>query len=293
VNKKCLLIPERLWGDLGFLLLVPDSPPDDDGGGDSELVTSSNLEVTSSNLDEVTACQLDESTVSANVSLSGNLVTKKNIVQEKNEESEDQCDNSSSTSLENKIDPLQNQVTEVTGLPESENRPESLKNTSGEVVTNDGGFKVTEGEKEVTSLKDEAEPSLSENSHEPADQPPLAQGMEESAAEDIAKVLADENWCHNKETLAEMRQCWKPEDMNAACKRLTPERHAQIKAWVLELNGQDTQGQEIEEVSSASVEQEPESQEIVVGSVVLWPNSPAHWKAGHRLLWRVLTVRGL
>jgi hypothetical protein len=96
-------------------------------------------------------------------------------------------------------------------------------------------------------------PSLSspnENSHE----------VEESAAEDIARFLADESWCDNKETLAEMRQCWKPGDMNAACKRLTPERHAQIKAWVLELNCENTQGQE-----------------IVVGSKVYWDNCPGHW----------------
>ena len=67
VNKKCLLIPERLWGDLGFLLLVPDSPPDDDGGRDLELVTSGNLEVTSSNLEEVTSSNLDFSRASAAV----------------------------------------------------------------------------------------------------------------------------------------------------------------------------------------------------------------------------------
>jgi hypothetical protein len=244
VNKKCLLIPERLWGDLGFLLLIPDSPPDDDGGGGQELVTSGNLEVTSSNLDKVTSCNSEESTVSAHSSLSGNLVTKKNINEEKKEEREDQWEDSSSTSLENKIDPLQNEVTEVTGLPELKNQPESLVNTSVQAVTSSGESEVTQGVEEVTCLKEESDP-----------------WKEESVIEGIAKVLADESLCNSKETLAEMRQCWKPEDMNAACKRLTPERHARIKKSILELNGQ-----------------EPDSvQEIVVGSRVFWDNSPGHW----------------
>jgi hypothetical protein len=243
VNKKCLLIPERLWGDLGFLLLIPDSPPDDDGGGGQELVTSGNLEVTSSNLDKVTSCKSEESTVSAHSSLSGNLVTKKNIDEEKKEEREEQWEDSSSTSLENKIDPLQNEVTEVTGLPELKNQPESLVNTSVQAVTSSGESEVTQGVEEVTCLKEESDP-----------------WKEESVIEGIAKVLADESLCNSKETLAEMRQCWKPEDMNAACKRLTPERHAQIKAWVLELNCEKTQGQE-----------------IVVGSKVYWDNCPGHW----------------
>jgi hypothetical protein len=148
VNKKCLLIPERLWGDLGFLLLVPDSPPDDDGGGGQELVTSGNGEVTSSNSDEVTTYEPEESTVSAHSSLSGNLVTQKHIEEKKlvssNEMQEPppiQWDKISS-------EPLQNLVTE---LPALVDEPKTVENTEVELVTNEGYSQVTEEVKEVTS----------------------------------------------------------------------------------------------------------------------------------------------
>ena len=148
VNKKCLLIPERLWGDLGFLLLVPDSPPDDDGGGGQELVTSGNGEVTSSNSDEVTTYEPEESTVSAHSSLSGNLVTQKHIEEKKlvpsNEMQETppiQWDKISS-------EPLQNLVTE---LPALVDEPKTVENTEVELVTNEGYSQVTEEVKEVTS----------------------------------------------------------------------------------------------------------------------------------------------
>jgi hypothetical protein len=36
--------------------------------------------------------------------------------------------------------------------------------------------------------------------------------------------------------LALLRKCWLPEAMNAACKLLSPEKHAQIMEWVIELN---------------------------------------------------------
>jgi RecA-family ATPase len=85
---------------------------------------------------------------------------------------------------------------------------------------------------------------------------------------DIADVLADESLCDSKEVLAELRRCWKSEDMNRACKRLTPERHAEIKAWVIQLNCENTQGQE-----------------IVVGSKVFWDNCPGHWDS-----WAPFTV---
>ncbi len=62
------------------------------------------------------------------------------------------------------------------------------------------------------------------------------QWMQESAIAEIARDLANENFCDNKESLAILRGCWNPQAMNAACKRLSPERHAQIKQWVIELN---------------------------------------------------------
>jgi hypothetical protein len=154
VNKKCLLIPERLWGDLGFL---PDSSPDDDGSGGGEgLVTSGNLEVTSSNLDEVTTCEPDNSTVSALSSLSGNLVTKKYIEEEKKlvesgttqDDTQQQWDIFSTDVCSEESEPLQNLVT---GLPESVNELETIDNTGVESVTNEGYFEVTQGAKEVTS----------------------------------------------------------------------------------------------------------------------------------------------
>jgi hypothetical protein len=52
----------------------------------------------------------------------------------------------------------------------------------------------------------------------------------------IAADLADENLCPSKEVLAELRVCWSAEILNAACKLLSSERHAQIKNWVAELN---------------------------------------------------------
>jgi phage/plasmid-associated DNA primase len=42
--------------------------------------------------------------------------------------------------------------------------------------------------------------------------------------------------CEDAEALALVRKCWLPEAMNAACKLLSPEKHAQIKQWVIELN---------------------------------------------------------
>jgi hypothetical protein len=52
----------------------------------------------------------------------------------------------------------------------------------------------------------------------------------------IAADLAAEDLCPNKEVLAELRKCWSPDALNAACKLLSSERHAQIKSWVAQLN---------------------------------------------------------
>jgi hypothetical protein len=143
-------------------------------------------------------------------------------------------------------DVQQNEVTEVTGLPDLKNQPESLENTSVQSVTSSGESEVTPGGAEVTALKEETDP------------------WEESLIEGIAKVLTDESLCNSKEVLAELRECtWSPKVLNAACKKLTPERHLRVRNWVVELNGQG---------------QEPDSvQEIVVGSRVYWDNCPGHW----------------
>ncbi|MBD0361547.1 MAG: hypothetical protein ICV55_01980 [Coleofasciculus sp. C3-bin4] len=54
--------------------------------------------------------------------------------------------------------------------------------------------------------------------------------------EAIAGVLANEAMCPDRSELAVIRKCYAPAVLNAACKLLSPERHAQIKQWVLELN---------------------------------------------------------
>lgn len=62
--------------------------------------------------------------------------------------------------------------------------------------------------------------------------------MSEENIAEIVKSLADITLCDHRETLAMLCEIWKPHAMKAACKRLTPERHAQIMQWVLELNCQ-------------------------------------------------------
>jgi hypothetical protein len=50
-------------------------------------------------------------------------------------------------------------------------------------------------------------------------------------------VMAQElESCPDRETLASLRLCWPPYALNAACKRLDAEKHAQILCWVNELN---------------------------------------------------------
>jgi hypothetical protein len=57
----------------------------------------------------------------------------------------------------------------------------------------------------------------------------LAPGELEGMARDL-------NNCDDADTLARLRKCWNGEAMNLACKMLSPEKHAQIKQWVIELN---------------------------------------------------------
>jgi hypothetical protein len=52
----------------------------------------------------------------------------------------------------------------------------------------------------------------------------------------LAGVLASEAICPDRSELATIRQLYSPAVLNAACKRLSIERHAQIKQWVIELN---------------------------------------------------------
>jgi DNA-binding FadR family transcriptional regulator len=54
--------------------------------------------------------------------------------------------------------------------------------------------------------------------------------------ENLAEMTDAMNLCPDRETLADLRKCWSPQAMNRACKRLSPEKHAQIKQWVIELS---------------------------------------------------------
>jgi hypothetical protein len=57
--------------------------------------------------------------------------------------------------------------------------------------------------------------------------------LEPGSLADMAQSL---NSCPDRDTLADLRLCWPGYAMNAACKLLSTEKHAQIKQWVLELN---------------------------------------------------------
>lgn len=59
---------------------------------------------------------------------------------------------------------------------------------------------------------------------------------EEEIVSALAGVLADEAICPDSTELAIIRKHYSPAILNTACKRLSPERHTQIRQWVLELN---------------------------------------------------------
>jgi hypothetical protein len=52
----------------------------------------------------------------------------------------------------------------------------------------------------------------------------------------IADVLANQEFCPNKEVLAELRTCWSDEAINPACQLLPIERRSQIEHWLSELD---------------------------------------------------------
>jgi hypothetical protein len=52
----------------------------------------------------------------------------------------------------------------------------------------------------------------------------------------LADMAQNLDSCPDRDVLADLRLCWPPYAMNAACKLLSAEKHAQIKQWVLELN---------------------------------------------------------
>jgi putative DNA primase/helicase len=82
----------------------------------------------------------------------------------------------------------------------------------------------------------------------------LADEYTEEDIEEIARILADERLCLTSAALDRLRQCWDAKAMNLAAKRLTVERHAQIKELVIHLN----------------------SRQFRVGDRVYWSKCPAH-----------------
>jgi hypothetical protein len=54
--------------------------------------------------------------------------------------------------------------------------------------------------------------------------------------ENLAFIARCLDSCPDRSTLADLRLCWPGYAMNAACKLISAEKHAQIKGWVLELN---------------------------------------------------------
>jgi hypothetical protein len=67
----------------------------------------------------------------------------------------------------------------------------------------------------------------------PIENSDLSEWMTAEELEGMARNLAE---CEDADTLALLRGFWHPEAMNAACKLLPAEKHAQIKEWVIELN---------------------------------------------------------
>jgi len=66
--------------------------------------------------------------------------------------------------------------------------------------------------------------------------PQVSQADPWLAEENLAAMTRELDSCPDRETLASLRLCWPPYALNAACKRLDAEKHAQILCWVNELN---------------------------------------------------------
>jgi hypothetical protein len=100
---------------------------------------------------------------------------------------------------------------------------------------------LTESEREkVRSAAQTEQLNLLEQSNSREDSPRSNQSndpwLERGNLESMAQSLHS---CPDRSTLADLRLCWPGYAMNAACKLLSAEKHAQIKQWVLELNRSD------------------------------------------------------
>lgn len=100
---------------------------------------------------------------------------------------------------------------------------------------------LTESEREkVWSTAQTEQLNLLEQSNSREDSPRSNESndpwLERGNLESMAQSLHS---CPDRSTLAELRLCWPGYAMNAACKLISAEKHAQIKQWVLELNRAD------------------------------------------------------
>jgi hypothetical protein len=92
---------------------------------------------------------------------------------------------------------------------------------------------------------------------------------------ELAQILADEAIIPNAEELALVRRLFSPEALNAACKHLSVDRHAQIHQWVLELNKRQQQAQ-LQSPPSESLEaaSQPSENSVKVGDRVFVTSCP-------------------
>jgi putative DNA primase/helicase len=124
---------------------------------------------------------------------------------------------------------------------------------------------------------------------------------EEAAA--LAGVLANEVICPNRDELSQIRRRYSPATLKAACKQLSPERYAQIRQWVIELNEAiaSTQFKDTNESENLStlVKFAPEAIQPPVEDETATDDEPAakeeQWawnKTTGECLGRVLSIRG-
>ena len=100
---------------------------------------------------------------------------------------------------------------------------------------------LTESEREkVWSTAQTEQLNLLEQSNSREDSPRSNESndpwLERGNLESMAQSLHS---CPDRSTLADLRLCWPGYAMNAACKLISAQKHAQIKQWVLELNRAD------------------------------------------------------
>jgi hypothetical protein len=109
-------------------------------------------------------------------------------------------------------------------------------------VGGEGGVPFAEGQTELFEQRLNGDfvavPALASAEQPNLLAPPPAQAeedpwMTEENLQSMAEALAQ---CESAQQLALLRQCWPPQAMNLASQWLSPEKHAHIKQWEIELN---------------------------------------------------------